>query len=84
MNACRKKIEYYDYQTRMTYYVKTHTDNVTSFDPNIFRNALVRRGRNHKKINMCVNHELKHDYGLQAQTSIVYCISNMDQIEIGK
>lgn len=84
MNWCRKKIMHYDYQTRMTYYVKTHDGDAEIFDPSTFRNALIRRAKYHKLINMCVNHELQHDYGLKAQTSIVYCNSNDDRVEIGK
>lgn len=83
MNWCRKKMMHFDHDTRMQYYMATYNEDLDKLDPNIFRNALVRRAHNHKLANMCVNFELKRQYALMGESSIEYCISSRDEMEIG-
>lgn len=78
-------MKYYDHQTRMNYNLQliNNTD-MGGWDPNIFRNALIHRAKYQQLSNMCLNFELKRQYELMAHSTVIYCISNRDEIEIGK
>lgn len=86
MNQCKDKMKNFDYDTRMQYYVHKFTeDTEIEYDRDLFRNALVDRAQYSKYASMCVNYELMHKYdGLKAQTEIEYCLTNQDEIELGK
>lgn len=85
MNTCKEKMSRFDYDTRMEYYVPRFTnDPEIAYDPNLFRNALVDRAKYTKYASMCINYELRHEYGLTAQAEIEYCITNQNDEEWGK
>lgn len=63
----------------MSYYNDDFLNDTSVYmDPNFFTNALVDRGRYYRYATQCVNYDLKHKYGLTAQTQIRYCITNKD------
>lgn len=79
MDDCKTKMLYYDYETRMKYYVpKFKNDTEVTTDPNLYSNALHNRVKYHKFASMCVNFALKKQYSLLAQTDILFCETNFD------
>lgn len=82
MDWCRKQMNYFDYDTRKSYYLENfYNDTDVYKDPNFHTNALVDRARYYRYATECVNYELKKQYGLVAQSQIRYCITNKDSIQ---
>lgn len=79
MDRCIAQMKRFDYDTRMKYYLpKFDNDSEIAYDPDVFTNALVDRAQFTKFAAMCVNYDLHKNYGLMAQSDIVYCIRSYD------
>lgn len=64
------------------YQPKFQNESEITYDPNSVTRALDDRSRHNKDVNMCVNWELRRQYGLKAYSEVEYCITNRDKIEI--
>ncbi|XP_031617702.1 nose resistant to fluoxetine protein 6-like [Contarinia nasturtii] len=82
MNWCKKQMNYFDYDTRKSYYIENfYNDTEIYKDPNFHTRALADRARYYQYATECVNYELRKQYGLMAQSQIRYCITNKDNIQ---
>ncbi|XP_055315466.1 nose resistant to fluoxetine protein 6-like [Sitodiplosis mosellana] len=82
MDWCKKQMNYFDYDTRKTYYIDNFYNDTDIYkDPNFHTRALVDRARYYQYATECVNYELKKQYGLMAQSQIRYCITNKDTVQ---
>lgn len=82
MDWCKKRMNYFDYDTRQKYYLAKFRNETDIYqDPNIYSQALVDRARYYKYATECVNYELKKGYELMAQTELKYCITSWDKVQ---
>ena len=84
INWCKKTMKHFDHRNQLMYTLDRFTDDEEiSLDPNTFTRGLVDRIKYEKWATMCVNYELKRNYGLMAQSDIQYCSTNQDHYETG-
>lgn len=76
-------MNHFDYETRIQYNLE-HFDAETSIrrDIDVHRNESYDVLRYRDLVTQCVNYELWRNYSLKAQTEIVYCVTNTDDIRM--
>lgn len=75
-------MEHFDYDTRVQYNLEHFaSEKDIRRDVDIHRNESYDVLKYRELVTQCVNYELWHNYSLKAQTDVVYCITNTDDVQ---
>lgn len=76
-------MEHFDYDTRVQYNLEHFaSEKDIRRDVDIHRNESYDKLKYRELVTQCVNYELWHNYSLKAQTDVVYCITNTDDVQM--